>query len=257
MTGAASLPPSPSPSLPTGHRVFAVGDIHGRVDLLRTIHSRIRRELEAKPLARNLVVYLGDYIDRGGHSREVVDCLLDDGVAGAEAVHLMGNHEEFLLTFLDDPEDGTAWLFNGGDATLGNYGVDVSDPTLQADGMIWLRDDLARRLPPRHLDFFRRLTCWHSEGDYFFVHAGVRPGVALEEQSRHDMLWIRQEFLESTTDFGKIVVHGHSPLIEVCQRPNRIGIDTGAYSSDVLTAIVLEGGERRFIQTGAQTGIAA
>ena len=257
MTGAASLPPSPSPRLPTGHRVFAVGDIHGRVDLLRTLHSRIRRELETKPSGRNLIVYLGDYIDRGGHSREVVDCLLDDGVAGAEAVHLMGNHEEFLLNFLDAPEDNSVWLFNGGDATLGNYGVDVSDPTLQADGLTWLRDELVRHLPPRHLDFFRRLTYWHSEGDFFFVHAGLRPGVALEEQSRHDMLWIRHEFLESTADFGKIVVHGHSPLNEVCQRPNRIGIDTGAYSTDVLTAIVLEGSERHFIQTGAQSGIAA
>ncbi len=253
MTAGARLPPS----LPNGHRVYAIGDIHGRVDLLRTLHSRIRRELEVRPMARNVVVYLGDYIDRGGHSREVVDCLLDDGVAGAEAVHLMGNHEQFLLSFLDDPEDGTAWLFNGGDATLANYEVDVSNPTVHADGMVWLRDDLRRRLPVRHLDFFRRLKLWHSEGDYLFVHAGLRPGVALEEQNRQDLLWIRHEFLESTADFGKLVIHGHSPLREVCQRPNRIGIATGAYSTDVLTAIVLEGNERRFIQTGEQGGVAA
>ncbi len=251
MSADASLPPSlPPPRLPHGHRVYAIGDIHGRVDLLRTVHSRIRRELETQPAERNVVVYLGDYIDRGGHSREVVDCLLNDSVAAAEAVHLQGNHEQFLLDFLEDPESGTTWLFNGGDATLANYGVDVSDPTVHADGMIWLRDDLARRLPPKHLDFFRRLKPWHGEGDYLFVHAGLRPGVALEDQSRHDMMWIRHEFLESTEDFGKMVIHGHSPLGEVCQRANRIGIDTGAYSSDVLTAIVLEGADRRFIQTG-------
>ena len=217
MTAGARLPPS----LPNGHRVYAIGDIHGRVDLLRTLHSRIRRELEVRPMARNVVVYLGDYIDRGGHSREVVDCLLDDGVAGAEAVHLMGNHEQFLLSFLDDPEDGTAWLFNGGDATLANYEVDVSNPTVHADGMVWLRDDLRRRLPVRHLDFFRRLKLWHSEGDYLFVHAGLRPGVALEEQNRQDLLWIRHEFLESTADFGTTASASiPGPIPPTCSPPS-------------------------------------
>ncbi len=235
--------------VPPGRRVYAVGDIHGRIDLLRRLNARIRADADAARADSSAVVYLGDYVDRGACSRDVLDCLIEDPIPGFETVRLLGNHEAFLLEFLDDPARGDIWVYNGGDATLRDYGVDPENPEFRAGGWKGLRDRFLEVLPERHLDFLRGLPLTHIEGDYVFVHAGIRPGVPLEKQERRDLLWIREGFLDCEDDLGKVVVHGHTPSKGIQVRPNRIGIDTGAWMSDTLTCVVLHDGERAFIQT--------
>ncbi len=245
------------PRVPEGRRVYAIGDIHGRDDLVRRLHWRIREDAAEAANAANgkdlakVVVYLGDYVDRGPGSFDVVDLLLGAPLEGFEVVHLKGNHEDFLLRFWEDGSLGEAWLMNGGLETLRSYGVEVLDLGLgfAGDALAELRRRLRLVLPPGHLDFFQGLARWHVEGDYLFVHAGLRPGVPLDQQKDQDLLWIRHEFLDSGADFGKIVVHGHTIVPEVDMAPNRIGIDTGAYYSGRLTCLVLEGGTRRIIDT--------
>lgn len=237
------------PRAPHGRRVYAIGDIHGRIDLLRQLHRRMHEDAAAAPGVDKVVVYLGDYVDRGPGSFAVVDLLLHEPLAGFEAVHLRGNHEDLLLRFYADGTAAATWFMNGGVATLESYGVDVSDllSDIAAPTTMWRR--FRRLLPPTHLDFFRRLKTRHEEGDYLFVHAGVRPGVALADQREADLLWIRGDFLDSDEDFGKVVVHGHSISAEPEVRANRIGIDTGAFYSDRLTCLVIEGETRRFLAT--------
>jgi serine/threonine protein phosphatase 1 len=231
-------------------RVYAIGDIHGCVELLDTLHGMIADDLRSAPEGtRSLVVYLGDYIDRGAGSCQVIDRLLWEPLAASEIIHLCGNHDDFLLKFLEDPSVGPIWLKNGGTATVESYGVEVP-PEPDREALRALRDRLESRLPEAHRDFFRRLRYSHSEGGYFFAHAGVRPGVPLEAQSPYDLMWIRGEFLESNADFGKMVIHGHTPSKGVDQRPNRIGVDTGAFWTGQLTAAVLEGEAVRFLSTG-------
>ena len=239
-------------SVPAGSRVYAIGDIHGRVDLLAQLHERLREDASASRSERRCVVYLGDYVDRGLQSREVIDLLLDAPLEGFESVHLMGNHEDFMLRFLDEPKVGPGWFANGGGATLYSYGVRMPPRGTDLARLSDLGEQLRANLPARHLDFLKRLKRWHVEGDYYFVHAGIRPGVALEEQREEDILWIRELFLDDPGEHGKMVVHGHTITQAPEMRPNRIGIDTGAYATGVLTALVLEGSERRILQTSAQ-----
>jgi serine/threonine protein phosphatase 1 len=234
--------------VPAGTRVYAIGDIHGRADLLREINQLIHEDAYERQAPRNVVVYLGDYIDRGPHSRAVIDTFLDAPLPGFERVHLVGNHEDSLLRFLDDLQVGPPWLEYGGDATLASYGVEPPDARSTRD-LLRAQAELHRALPQRHLEFYRKLPLARVEGDYFFVHAGVRPGVPLDEQATADLLWIRGEFLHSNAEFGKIVVHGHSIADDPQVRRNRIGIDTGAYASGKLTCLVLEGEEFSFLQT--------
>jgi serine/threonine protein phosphatase 1 len=248
-------PPAALPRVPDGRRVYAIGDIHGRDDLVRRLHQRIGEDAaqawndsDGSKLAK-VVVYLGDYIDRGPGSFEVVELLLDTPLQGFEAVHLKGNHEEFLLRFWEDGSLGEAWLRNGGLETLRSYGGEFLDLGSAGDVLAEARRRLRQALPPGHLDFFQDLASWHVEGDYLFVHAGLRPGVLLDQQKDQDLFWIRHEFLNSGADFGKVVVHGHTISPEVDMAPNRIGIDTGAYYSGHLTCLVLEGATRRFIHT--------
>ena len=239
-----------TPSPPNGSVVYAVGDIHGRADLLEQLHARIEEDARARAVARMVVVYIGDYVDRGPRSRGVIDLLLDRPLMGFESVHLIGNHEDFMLRFLDDPEVGPIWLANGGDATLASYGVDFLEPSLRGrDPFTGLQAALRANLPPRHLDFLRQLRLTHIEGDYLFVHAGIRPEVPLDRQSLEDLLWIRGEFLNSRVDHGWVVVHGHSITREPDRRANRIGIDTGAFASGHLTCLVLDGAKIEFLQT--------
>ncbi len=199
--------------------------------------------------SRRVIVYIGDYVDRGLQSREVVDLLLEGPPAGFEAVPLKGNHEDFLLRFLEDASLGPLWMYNGGDATLYSYGVERTGFVLDRGAFAETQAAFRRVLPHRHLEFFRSLRLHHTEGDYFFVHAGVRPGVPLDAQDEEEMLWIRDPFLYSEADYGKVVVHGHTPVAEPEDLANRIDIDTGAFFSGRLTCLVLEGGERRFLQT--------
>jgi serine/threonine protein phosphatase 1 len=179
----------------------------------------------------------------------VIDLVLDHGPAGVEVVALMGNHEEMMLRFLADIAVGRTWMMNGGDATLRSYGVEPPSMFSGTPVLHRAQQHFAERLPARHLSFLQGLAISHTEGDYLFVHAGVRPGVALDRQRTEDLLWIRDEFLASNRDFGKVVVHGHSISLDPEFRANRIGIDTGAYRSGQLTCLVLEGTERRLLTT--------
>jgi serine/threonine protein phosphatase 1 len=236
--------------VPTGRRIYAIGDIHGRVDLLRKLHARIVEHAAAENYtSHNVVIYLGDYVDRGADSRGIIDLLLDAPLPQFEYVYLKGNHEDSLLRFLADEWHGPQWFTYGGDRTLESYGVrpprSVTDPA----ELRRAQTEFAQQLPPRHLDFFTRLRMLHVEGDYAFVHAGVRPGISLDEQSDEDLMWIRDEFLRSNLDFGRIVVHGHSITDSPTVKANRIGIDTGAFATGCLTCVVLEGTNRRFLQT--------
>jgi serine/threonine protein phosphatase 1 len=231
-------------------RVYCIGDIHGRRDLLLDLHDRIIADAERFDGAKKLV-YLGDYIDRGLQSREVIDELLEAPLAGFESVHLLGNHEQTLLDFLDYPKQAAGWLAWGGRETLASYGVPLP-PGFRPPDVEALRDALRERISDSHLEFFRQMPLLHTEGDYVFVHAGIRPGVPLQEQDKSDLLWIRQDFTGSSEWHGHVVVHGHSISEEVEMLPNRIGIDTGAFCTGVLTCLVLEGPTQRLIQTGGQ-----
>jgi len=234
-------------SMPPDTRVYAIGDVHGRADLLAELHGRIVKDAMNAPEARRVAVYLGDYIDRGPDSAGVIDELLDP-LPDFEQVFLMGNHEEFLLHFLDDPAIGEAWVRNGGDATLASYGVETGGSGIPAD-LAEACDLLRQNLPKAHLAFLQELDVSHREGDYLFVHAGIRPGVPLDEQSEHDLLWIREPFLESGDEREFVVVHGHTPVDMGQVHDNRIAVDTGAVWSDRLTAVVLHEDEHSFLHT--------
>ena len=237
------------PAVPEGTRVYAVGDIHGRADLLMELQSLIGEDAGNFAGRRKVVVYVGDYVDRGPDSFEAIDRLVENPLEGFESVHLMGNHESFLIGFLEDPSLGPLWLMNGGDATLASYGVDPMAPARAFhDRYEDLRTSFAERLPESHRRFLASLAYTHREGDYLFVHAGVMPGVPLDRQDPEDLMWVREPFLYSNDDFGVVVVHGHTPTGEVQERPNRIGIDTGAVYGGRLTALVLDGEARRFLQ---------
>ena len=246
------------PRVAPGTRVWAVGDIHGRDDLLAELLAVIARDGRRAPETRKLVVFLGDYIDRGPDSPGVIERLMAGPPPGFEWICLRGNHEQQMLAFLDDPAAEAAWLRNGGLATLAAYGgyagmggmaSRFKEALSEPDGLSLLRDLLERVLPSWHRDFMAGRPLSHREGDYLFVHAGIRPGRAIDRQELEDLLWIRRPFLDSTVDFGVMVVHGHT----IVQRPEvhrrRIAIDTGAWRSGRLTALVLAGHERGFLGT--------
>jgi calcineurin-like phosphoesterase family protein len=232
------MPPSPG-------RVYVIGDIHGRADLLEGMIVAIARDLEAAQSVDCLTTTLGDYIDRGPDSRKVVERLADNPFP-MRFVALKGNHEALLENFLVDPSVGEAWRRVGGLETLHSYGVDVG-PMMQGRGYEAAAAAFRAALPQAHRDFFSSLETSLTLERYFLCHAGVRPNVPLARQNDDDLLWIRDEFLRSETDFGKIVVHGHTPTEkpEIC--PNRINIDTGAYLSGRLTCAVLEGDQVRLL----------
>jgi len=236
-------------SVPRGIRVYAVGDIHGRADLLVRLLEMISEDAREASGAVNYLVYLGDYVDRGLHSRQVIDILLADPPPTFGAIHLRGNHEATFQEFLANQAFGPNWFKFGGLATLHSYGIDMPAGLAPDQRIAFAQQELRHRMPPAHRSFLTHLRPSVTIGDYFFTHAGIRPGVPLNAQDRDDMMWIRDEFLKSTVDHGKVVVHGHtiSELPEI--RSNRIGIDTGAYASGHLTCLVLEGDRRRFLST--------
>ncbi len=247
LLGLSTMPPL-TPFLPDGQRVYAIGDVHGRLDLLQELFQQVKEDVAGYDGSSQLVL-LGDYIDRGGQSKEVIDFLLSRPFTGFKTTFLMGNHEQTLLDFLRHPEAVASWLSYGGRATLDSYGVTQSMRVSQLD-LIALRDELQARLPARHLEFYQSLSYFHVCGSYCFVHAGIRPGIGLQEQRNADLLWIREDFTASEDIHEHIVVHGHSITPQAEFRNNRIGIDTGAFHSGILTCLVLEQGQQRLIQTG-------
>ena len=250
---------SPRASVPDGTRVYAVGDIHGRLDLLKTLLKGIVDDSKNDPAQRNVLVFLGDYVDRGADSKGVISHLIDKLPEGFEPVFLKGNHEDLMLDFLvargeeDLEHSGKDWLMNGGEETLQSYGVRVPNSVMGVAPDEDLRiaaGELGERAPKEHLSFLNKLRHYHAEGDFLFVHAGLKPGVSLERQSENDMMWIRDEFLSHTGFFdGHIVVHGHSIKPKPDVQETRIGIDTGAWYSNRLTALALEGDEYWFLYT--------
>jgi serine/threonine protein phosphatase 1 len=233
-SGKRSGPPSGPPQL----RVYAIGDIHGRADLLDQTFSRIDADLKSNPTSRTLEILLGDYIDRGPASRQVIDCLIARS-RSQQMVFLKGNHETYVGDFLRDPAVLDAWRQYGALETLMSYGL---KPKINANAAE--KEELAlafaRVLPEAHREFLANLKTFFTCGDFLFVHAGVRPGVPLADQREEDLLWIRDDFLLCEDDFGKVVVHGHTPVREPDIRPNRINIDTGAYATGKLTCLVIE-----------------
>jgi serine/threonine protein phosphatase 1 len=228
-------------------RIYAIGDIHGRSDLVDRIAVEIIRDLQAYPTDHCLTVTVGDYVDRGPDSRGVLDRLVRNPFP-TELVALKGNHEDLFETFLCDPSIADDWRRLGGLETLHSYGIAVG-PLMMGKNYREAAEALRLALPRAHLEFLSSLKTSLTAGKYFLCHAGVRPGVPLEQQSEADLLWIRTPFLQSKADFGKIVVHGHTPTENPEVLPNRINIDTGAFMTGRLTCAVLEGDHVRFLST--------
>lgn len=222
-----------------GRRVYAIGDIHGCATQLANLHAKIAEDLEHRPIASALLLHVGDYVDRGIDTRGVIARLTDGSpIPGTEMVNLMGNHENTMIDALNgERAAATDWLFTGGRPSLQSYGVDPDSP----------RETWRQHVPDSHMTFLRELKLMHHEGEYVFVHAGVRPGVPLAQQARDDVLRMRQPFLYSETNFGAVVVHGHSPVKAPVIRHNRIAIDTGAVFGGDMTCLVLEGDRLGFL----------
>jgi serine/threonine protein phosphatase 1 len=234
-------PDRPAPAaLPPNLRIYAVGDIHGCAGKLDLMHALIAEDTATAPEAQRVVIHLGDYVDRGADSQGVIARLLAPLPFPAQVIHLAGNHEAMMLDALtrpDDPEAVRLWVANGGAEALASWGIDAGSPPRG-----W-----AAAIPAPHLAFLRGLRRRAAFGGYLFVHAGVRPGLPLDQQNSDDLLWIREPFLSSTAELGAVVVHGHTPGREVVIRPNRIGLDTGAVFGGPLSCAVLWGNRLRLL----------
>lgn len=227
---------------PDGVRLYAIGDVHGRLDLLEELHRRIQDEIERDRPADWRIIHLGDYVDRGRQSRGVVERLMAMQRADARVIALAGNHDLGLLDFLAASSTESLFMLYGGIETAASYGVAFGGRELER-----FHAELAAAVPQSHLDFLRGCRFSAGFGDFFFCHAGIRPGVPLERQSPDDLVWIREPFLAHADLHPKVVVHGHT----ITRRPevlvNRVNVDTGAWRSDVLTALAVEGSEKRLL----------
>lgn len=235
------------PAGPRGHRAYAIGDIHGRLDLVNQLLAEIEADNEARPPAKTTIVFLGDLIDRGPQSAGVVERLRLYRPDFAQTVFLMGNHEEVLLRILDgESELIRDWMRFGGAECALSYGLDPEKlRTARPSESVGL---LERAIPREHRNFLASLVDTASFGEYLFVHAGVRPGVPLASQLPHDLRWIRLPFLDDERDHGRMIVHGHTIADDIDIRSNRICLDTGAYRTGVLSAIGIEERERWILQ---------
>lgn len=228
-------------ALPPGQRIYAVGDVHGCLDQLEALHRAIGEDLRARPHADPLVIHLGDYIDRGPDSAGVIGRLIAPfPVPGVRVLNLVGNHEDMLLGALAGRRmEAEVWIANGGHAALASWAVPPRTPLKKWEGL----------LPPPHVAFMRGLALMHRAGGYVFVHAGIRPGIALDKQTRQDLLWIREPFLSSAAVHEAVVVHGHTPEdSDPVVRPSRIGLDTGAVLGGPLTCAVFEADRVGFLR---------
>ncbi|WP_375398830.1 metallophosphoesterase family protein [uncultured Sphingomonas sp.] len=237
------------PAIPAGERIYAIGDIHGRLDLLDDVLARIDADDAGRRPARTSLIFLGDIVDRGADSAGVIDRLMGLAKEKPTTRFLLGNHEEVFLLAASG-EDNAVRLFCriGGRETILSYGI--SEDEYFVLSFEQLADRIVAAVPSAHLDFVRRFEDLIQIGDYIFVHAGVRPGVALDKQTAKDLRWIREPFLTYRGDLPGIVVHGHTILADVDEQANRIGIDTGAFATGRLTALGLEGTEKWYLQSG-------
>jgi serine/threonine protein phosphatase 1 len=249
--GAGATQSPMSNAQPDNRLVYAIGDIHGRLDLLDPLIRSIANDvLLLRPHQRPILVFLGDYVDRGLESRGVIDRIIWlCGLPAFEVHAVKGNHEDAMLAFLRDARSGRKWMEFGGAQTLASYGV---IPPRPSDGDAeWerVREEFSQYIPPSHIAFLTNLKLKVSVGDYMFVHAGLRPGIDIEDQDEHDLMWIRDEFTNADNSFGKVIVHGHTANARPFIGTNRIGVDTGAYFTGVLSAVRLVGDTRAVLQS--------
>ena len=237
-------------TLPPGIRIYAIGDIHGRADLLRIMLEKIDADRRQRPVDRPILLFIGDYVDRGPSSREVLDILLEYR-GSRESIFLKGNHETFISRFLEDPAVLNEWRLCGGLETLLSYGL---KPTFSPDERerTKLSEELARAISIDHLAFLNSLQLYFRCGGFLFVHAGIRPGVPVADQDEKDLLWIREDFLGFEAPFGVFVVHGHTPVRAPEMRSNRLNIDTGAFATGRLTCAIIEGSTIMALSTEAE-----
>ena len=234
---------------PCNMRIYAIGDVHGYLQLLRDIYRKIRTDLNANPTEEYKVVFLGDYMDRGPDSAGCVQFLIDLMAEDDQVICLKGNHEDKLEKFLLNPLELADSFFTwGGLECTRSYDVDIATHPGTANDTFKARDELDKNIPPEHKRFYSELGMSVTFGDYFFAHAGVRPGVPLTEQSDADLIWIRSEFIQNKTLYEKVIVHGHTPAYPMEILPNRINVDTCAYDTGILSCIVLEGTKYRVIE---------
>ena len=253
MPDSAAFPELRTPAALSHSRrlIYAIGDIHGRLDLFEAMLDKVREDAAASG-ERPLLILLGDYIDRGPASFDVVERILAlETEDWCDLELLMGNHEWALLRFLHQSESGVSWLDHGAAATLASYGVGLPGKRLDPTGYAEARDRFQAAVPKSHLHLLMRLQLYTVHDDYLFVHAGVRPDVPLAEQTARDFLWIRTAFLTSPRANDHVVVHGHTPETQPVNLRWRIGLDTGAYATGVLTAVRLHGSDRRILQSQA------
>jgi serine/threonine protein phosphatase 1 len=230
--------------VPAGVRLYAIGDVHGRLDLLQVAHAGIKTDMHSLPANHTaMVVHLGDYIDRGPNSKGVLDYLCRDPLPEARCVYLKGNHEAMALRFIDSGADYDLWAANGGKAFLASYGVSAEGPPQS------VRARLRAAMPAVHYAFLSKLLLSAEVGGYYFVHAGINPARPLTQQREQDQLWIREPFLSHPSKLEKTIIHGHSVTSTPQRRAHRIGIDTGGYITGNLTTLVLEGASQRYLNT--------
>jgi serine/threonine protein phosphatase 1 len=245
---------SRSPSIPDHQRIYAIGDIHGRADLLIKMHQAISKHAAASKIKDDYIVYLGDYVDRGLEVKEVLNILTANPMPDFQSVFLKGNHEEMLLSFLMDAAALDDWLPLGGQATLMSYSISAPSHTAHPTQAEDIRRKFLEVFPKAHRDFLLKLKTTYQAGEYLFVHAGLRPGVPLDKQADEDYLWIREPFLTNRKSMGVRVVHGHNITPKPEKLANRISVDTGAYATGCLSSAVLEADRVEFIMVQSNGG---
>ena len=235
---------------PKNTRLYAIGDVHGCIEHLLKLHEQIRADLKKRPVEHYKIIHLGDYVDKGHASRSVIDFMVQLKQLDPNCIFLMGNHEEKFLNFLELPEKyGLDFIKYGGSSTVKSYGISLRRIRKTIKALKNVSKLLTQHVPKSHVKFLRDLEFSTTFGDYMFCHAGVRAGIQLKQQSEHDLIWIKQEFLDHKELYSKVIIHGHTPFKEPQVKKNRINVDTGAATLGTLTCVVLEGKKHRFITT--------